>query len=209
MPTRRIVEMESKDGVYDAGMLLQLRFGGKDTWIGKNNIHAIRVINPTTICLDNGEQPLQHIYIRIEDVHYPKEFANASDLASQISSFFTNTTLGGDSNQLTTVINELQQINQTVQEIKGLLQTSPGGDTVVPNVEDDTQAGYVYKGYILPTLNPSNPKEANWRIERVNLIDVRMGQSEWADGDKNYDNSWEDRYGITYLPLGVVITPHL
>lgn len=204
----RINEVELQDGIYDSGMLLQLRFGGKDTWINKNNIHAIRVINPTTICLANGDEPLKHIYIRIEDVTHPKEFENAVDLANHISSFFTASTVGSDNNKLDEVINELQQIKQTVQEIKELLGSPNGGDTVVPTEEDTTQAGYIYRGYALPT---NNPKEANWRIARVSLlnIDIVSNSIEWADGNKNYDNSWNDRYNITYLPLGVVITPNI
>lgn len=59
---------------------------------------------------------------------------------------------------------------------------------------DDVGGGVCYVGEALPGSSTSG---AVWRIRRI----TEIGQDfniEWADGDANFDNVWNDRLTFTY-----------
>lgn len=84
-------------------------------------------------------------------------------------------------------------ITKLVQYIGKLLDIT--ADQEEPSKIDDTGVGGItYVGYAPAGTDPAAPK---WRIKRITdatpLIDI-----EKADGDKKYDNVWNDRATLTY-----------
>ena len=59
---------------------------------------------------------------------------------------------------------------------------------------DDAGAGITYIGYATPGTQSSAP---NWQIKKMTETgdDIAI---EWADGDDNFDNIWNNRLSIVY-----------
>lgn len=53
-------------------------------------------------------------------------------------------------------------------------------------------ATYIYVGEAAPGTQAS---AAAWRISRLTVADRRL---EWADGDGEFDNVWDDRASLSY-----------
>ena len=99
-------------------------------------------------------------------------------------------------------ITELQQIKQVLQNIKVVLQSGSGtgGGVKQPLREDESQPNVVYKGYAVPN---ANTRDAVWAILKISRMDSEIIY-EWADGNENYDNIWDNRYEIQYFPSGFI-----
>lgn len=56
----------------------------------------------------------------------------------------------------------------------------------------------IYQGYATPGSQTSDPV---WRVKRIQISAVDGDVTEsFADGDSSYDNIWDDRVSLTYLP---------
>ena len=58
----------------------------------------------------------------------------------------------------------------------------------------DEQPSVTYVGYASPSASQSNPV---WKIKRL-LTTGTVLAVEFADGNPNYDNIWNDRASLTY-----------
>lgn len=58
-------------------------------------------------------------------------------------------------------------------------------------IEED--ATYIYVG---EAPDDSATKDAVWKVKRTSKVDNRVF---WADGNMNYDNSWDDYLTLKYL----------
>lgn len=54
----------------------------------------------------------------------------------------------------------------------------------------------IYKGYATPGVSGSQPL---WRIVRLTINTEGDVTEEWADGDANFDNVWDNRGSLTYV----------
>lgn len=68
--------------------------------------------------------------------------------------------------------------------------TDPGGAQRIDNASD----GNTYFGYAAPG---SAVGDAVWAIQRLRVSGTET-IIEWADGDQDYDNVWDDRTTLTY-----------
>ena len=54
----------------------------------------------------------------------------------------------------------------------------------------------IYKGWAGAGILSS---EAKWAVQRLTLVADDDLTTEWADGDPNFDNVWDDRSGLSYV----------
>jgi hypothetical protein len=66
----------------------------------------------------------------------------------------------------------------------------------VPVRIDDSNPDVVYNGFVVAGTIVS---DAVWAIQKVTK-EKAATIYEWADGDELYDNIWENRYELNYLP---------
>lgn len=61
---------------------------------------------------------------------------------------------------------------------------------------DEPSSGITYAGYCFKTPVTS---KAIWKIKRISVVGTET-ITEWADGDKLYNNIWDNRASLTYSP---------
>lgn len=82
--------------------------------------------------------------------------------------------------------------SQHIRIIPGLVVVNQ--EAILP-IREAVVGGVTYKGYALPgTLNAS----ASWKITRT-TVGGGVTTIEYADGDSQFDNVWNDRATLTYL----------
>ena len=69
-----------------------------------------------------------------------------------------------------------------------------GSNDEVATRIDDVGGGVSYVGRAKPGTATSDPK---WQIRRV-TITAPDSVVEWADGNNDYDNVWDDRLALSY-----------
>ena len=53
----------------------------------------------------------------------------------------------------------------------------------------------IYEGWALPGIATS---VARWKICKHTYSGTNLTQTDWADGNKNFDNVWDDRGTLSY-----------
>lgn len=184
--------------IEDNGASLKISDGTLTRNVTKSQIIEVTVIKTNIIKIDIGQGALHNIFIPYIDVTNPVT-ANAGALRDRINDFLAPA-IGSSVGSATEAkqieqIDVLNTINSSVTTIKNLVTTIDNKIFYEPLLIDDSGVGLIYKGYAIPgTLQNA----AQWAIQRIR----REGDVEvytWADGDKNFDNSWIDRETLTYL----------
>lgn len=189
------------DGVYNEGACIRIVTRGNETLVTKAQIKTIDIVKNDTIRIDIGEGPLKNIYLRFDEVVYPTNFNEAFSLKDYIRDLLIQSGFSTESKQDTTII-ELQQIKIVLENMNKTLQAGGTGGTGTPTKlpmrEDESQPGIVYKGYALPNARTGDPL---WAIQKISRIDNQIIY-EWANGNENYENIWDNRYALSYFPSG-------
>jgi hypothetical protein len=197
---------DSVNGVYNDGACIKIVFNGSVVQVTKAQIKTIDTIRNDTVRLDIGEGALKNIYVRLSDVSYPEGFSDVVALRNYIKDLMIQNGFSTEAKQ-DAEISELQLIRQALLDIKVVFQNGGGGGTgggvKQPLREDESQPNVIYKGYAAPNANTT---DAVWAIIKISRIKSEIIY-EWADGDENYDNIWENRYEIRYFPSGFIIGP--
>ena len=55
----------------------------------------------------------------------------------------------------------------------------------------------IYEGWALRTGADTSTEV--WRIKRYTWVDDNMTEEAWANGNKLYDNEWDNRATLTYV----------
>lgn len=189
------------NGVYNDGACIKIVSNINVVEINKAKIKTIDIIRGDTVRLDIGEGALKNIYVRLGDVIFPQIFPTAENLREYIKELMIHKGFSTEEKQ-DIEITELQNIKQVLQDIKLTFQNGGGGGTVkLPLREDESQPSVVYKGYAVAN---ANTYDALWAIQKISRIDNQIIY-EWADGNENYDNIWDNRYAIQYFPSGFIL----
>ena len=189
------------NGVYNDGACIKIAINGNVIQINKAQIKTIDTIRNDTVRIDIGEGPLKNIYVRFEDILFPEGLIDVTALRNYIKDMLIQSGFSTEAKQ-DVEITELQQIKQVLQNIKVVLQSGSGtgGGVKQPLREDESQPNVVYKGYAVPN---ANTRDAVWAILKISRMDSEIIY-EWADGNENYDNIWDNRYEIQYFPSGFI-----
>lgn len=112
------------------------------------------------------------------------------------------------------------QVDETTQVVESTTQESPvevvtggaqvytagiqgppgpaGGEEEMAYAErvDFISATLLYRGEAVPGTLES---EAKWRIRRITIGADKDTTTEWADGDADFNNVWDDRLSLNYI----------
>jgi hypothetical protein len=183
--------------IFNDGGCIRILSNNNTLLISKGQIKTIDTIRTDTVRIDIGEGPLKNIYIKNAEVITPQTFANPEDLRDAISAMLQSNISGvaTEFNQLEE-ISQLNQILAVLLDIKTLVSKLQGGRGN-PLMIDESTPGTVYYGYAVAGADTA---AAIWAVLRaVRRRDIMVYS--WADGDELFDNIWDDRLTLNYLPL--------
>lgn len=197
-----INNLDTTNGIYNEGACIRISFNKNLLFVNKSQIKTVDTIRTDVVRLDIGEGALKNIYIRLSEVNYPHAFDTVEALSGYIKELLITNGFSTEAKQDVEIV-ELQQIKEVLQSMKNILQNNDGNGSVetsakVPLREDESEPKMVYKGYATANARPSDKL---WAIQRISRLNNEIIY-EWADGDENYDNNWEERYSISYFPSG-------
>ena len=187
--------------IYNNGPSLKIVNGGSVILVSKIQIKTIETIRNDGIRLDIGEGALKNIYVRFADVTTPAGLADAGQLRDAINAMLLSNVAGGATEiKQDTEIGILNGILGALNDLKGIMTTGGGGGIKQPVRIDESKPNVVYYGYAAIGSAIDAPVWAIQRVTRANDIIVY----EWADGNENYDNVWENRYMLDYSGIGII-----
>jgi hypothetical protein len=180
--------------IADNGVFITITIDGDDTDVLKDEIERVRIIKTNIIKLDLGKDPLHNVFIPYAEVTAPVT-AGAKELRDAIRAMLNS---GSGQSATETKQNEQITLLTAVKDTLETIQTHAKGldDKVflTPLIVDDSGAGVLYNGYALPGTAQNSP---TWAIERIQKKDD-MDVHTWANGNRNFTNSWLDREALTY-----------
>lgn len=163
--------------------MLRIISAGSVLLVNKQSIKTIEAIRNDSVRLNIGEATLKNIVLRYTDVTKPAGISSAAVLRDVIS------------NMVQTGNTNLVDIYTILGEIKtaiGNLSCNSGPQTKV----DDTNPLITYYGFAAAGVTISQPL---WSIRRETKQEGNdIATVEWADGDENFDNRWDDRQNLFY-----------
>jgi len=188
--------------------------------IMKNQIIEVSVIRTNILKIDIGQGPLNNVFVPYSSVTSPAT-ASPADLRDAINDFMANSVNSGTSggateakqdNQISnqasaltkqdaantkmdsihTAVNDVSFNVQTLYEIVSSIDSKL---FLEPRKVDESTPNIVYKGFAGLGISGGSP---SWAIQRI-TSDNDIKSYEWADGNKNFDNVWDDRETLSYL----------
>ena len=183
--------------IFNDGACIRILSNNNTLLISKLQIKTIDTIRTDTVRIDIGEGALKNIYIRYVDVETPKNFGSADELRDHLNGLLLSNTSGG-----ATEINQQQEIakltliHTVLAEIKAMIASYTGGSKRTPQRVDESNPMEIYYGYAAAGAITTDPV---WAIEKVTKRG-NVTSSSWADGNENYDNVWDNRLTLNYLP---------
>lgn len=96
----------------------------------------------------------------------------------------------------TTYVSNGVSLHQAILSLEEAISLGGGGGAVPSyGLElDDAGGGVTYVGEALPGTTTDTD---SWRIKRITEVGTDVS-IEWADGDSNFDNVWDDRLSLSY-----------
>jgi hypothetical protein len=185
--------------ITNNGASIKITNGALIRNVTKSQIIEVSVIKATILKIDIGQGALHNIFIPYLDVTVPVT-ANIGLLRDAINDFMAPASGGSGVGSATEAkqieeIDILNNMNASFTIMRGLVTTLDNKIFYEPSLVDDGGAGVIYNGYALLTgALDTEPIWAIQRIQKVGDVDVYT----WADGNKNFDNSWIDRETLTY-----------
>ena len=157
------------------------------------NIKTIDTIRNDTIRMDIGEGALKNVYVKLADVQYPQDMANAAAIRDYIVGLMVQNALIKDP-----IFADF--FTKLIEQIKSVFSYTQSGGRI-PLREDESQPYIIYKGYAAPNTNTT---DAVWAIQKITRINDEIIY-EWADGNDFYDNVWDNRFVVQYFPSGFIV----
>lgn len=180
--------------IADNGASLKITIDTEEIDVMKSEIKRVKVIKGTFVLLDLGLDPLHNVFIPYADVVQPAT-PNVNALRQAIIAMLNSgagvSATESKQNEQITILNAVKTTLETIQShAKGL------DDKIFhePLIVDDSGVLVIYNGYALPGTPQSSPTWAIERIQKINDMDVHT----WANGNRNFTNSWVDREALTY-----------
>jgi hypothetical protein len=181
--------------ITNNGASLKIKNGLQIRNIMKAQIIEIVVVKTNIIKIDIGKGALYNIFIPYADVTVPIT-ADPEALKDAINDLLAAASIAGNATEAKQIeeIGKLNLLNEQVTTIKNAVSTLDNKIFFEPVLIDESNPNIIYKGFASPA---ANAEEAVWAIQRIsNTGDVCSYQ--WADGNKNFDNIWNNRTSLLY-----------
>ncbi|MFL5763892.1 MAG: hypothetical protein ACJ77K_08135 [Bacteroidia bacterium] len=180
--------------ITNNGASLKITNGTQVRNIMKSQIQEIVVVKTDTVKIDIGKGALYNVFIPFADVTVPA-VANADALRDAINEMLSSTVAGTatEAKQIEEIA-KLNTLNTTVAQIQTSVNSLDSKVFFEPVLIDESNPNIIYKGFASPAAKVGDPV---WAIQKVSIAgDICSYQ--WADGNKNFDNVWNDRTTLPY-----------
>lgn len=167
--------------ITDSGASLKITENGKSRFILKRHIREVYIIDPSVVKLDIGEDGLRNIYLKHTEVRSPQT-QSAEELRDALHEMLK------EENEC------INQINQQISQIAISVDAINSEIFIQASIVEQINQGQTYYGYALPGSATSEPV---WAIQRT-TEDKGVSTYQWADGNKNFDNVWDNRANLQY-----------
>ena len=181
--------------ITNNGASLKIKNGTQVRNIMKSQIQEIIVVKTNIIKIDIGKGALYNVFIPYADVTVPVA-ADPEALKDAINDMMSATAIIGTATETKQIeeINKLNVLNEAVTNIKNSVSTLDSKIFFEPVLVDESNPQVIYKGFASPAANPT---EAVWAVQRIS-INGDVCSYQWADGNKNFDNIWNNRATLIY-----------
>ena len=154
-----------------------------------DNITVNEVVDKVVVSDAETKQP---VTIRNQHLQVTDTSSNISDVAKQADG--VTVTDGGSK---ISVQEKSETIKPVFKEVQQIIQQVPTEEEVAYTEEVDfVGEDLVYRGWANPGTVSSQPL---WRIRRTRFIGADSDViHDWADGNGNFDNIWDDRASKPY-----------
>lgn len=181
--------------IVNNGTNLKITTNGSSRFIMKTQIVEVIVLRDTIIKIDIGLGALYNIFIDQLDVTTPTS-NSVNELRDKIITML-QTSLGSglatEAKQSDQIL-EMQYIKSIALDMKDKVTSVNDKLFFDPRITDETNPNVIYKGYAISNFATN---AATWAIQKVtNTSGVLITQ--WADGNKNFDNIWDNRKTLVY-----------
>ncbi|HBF89378.1 MAG TPA: hypothetical protein DDX39_12120 [Bacteroidales bacterium] len=182
--------------IYNEGNSLKIVCDGAVSYIAKQRILELSVIDGSIIKLDTGEGQLNNLFFAHAEVTVPAS-ESVEELRDALNSMLNSGGMQGfatEENQRLE-LERLANMQKAIEELNNRVNTINNKTMYQPIVEDNTTANTVYKGFSNPGANQS---EAVWAILKISN-QKGLVSYKWADGDMHFDNIWNERTKLNYI----------
>ncbi len=183
--------------IFNDGACIRILSNNNTLLISKLQIKTIDTIRTDTVRIDIGEGALKNIYIRFQEVTTPRDIIGADGLRDWLNTILLSNTSGGatEANQQTQT-QQLNLIRVLLADIKTMVAQYTGQGRGIPQRIDESNPNEIYNGYAAAGAAASAPVWAIQKVSRRGNVTLYS----WADGNENFDNVWDDRLTLNYLP---------
>lgn len=177
-------------------------------YLAKSHIRMLSIVRDDTIKIETSEYPDQNIFIPFREVTLP-ELETAPMLLSWMNSELPVATTGGGGGgqglateaTLLLLLAEFRQVKGILEKIALMIENNVGNGTLEgrePDLIDNSQEYTIYRGWVDSTQSGTGIENPIWAIQKEDTK-ILPAVKTWADGNKNYDNVWSERYNLDYL----------
>ncbi len=185
--------------IYNDGASLRIVNNGNVILVSKLQVKTIDTIRNDVVRINIGEGALKNIYLKYAEVSVPEGILDVNELRDLLNGMLKSNIGGGATeNKQDIEIAVLNNILTVLLDIKKLVGSIRiiGTGIRVPVRIDESNPDVVYNGFVVAGTIVS---DAVWAIQKITK-EKAATIYEWADGDELYDNIWENRYELNYLP---------
>lgn len=174
--------------IINAGASLKVVTDNAPRFILKSQIKEVAVLRDTIIKVDIGQGALYNLFIDQLDVTLPTSIS-VDDLRDKIMDMLQTSVSAG-------LATEQKQIdgNAEIVNIKNSISVLNDKLFYDCRLVDESNSNVVYKGFANPGALTS---QAVWAIQKVTNSGGILSY-QWADGNKNFDNIWNNRKTLPY-----------
>jgi hypothetical protein len=168
--------------IINNGVNLIIKKNGKSRRIPKGQIQEVSIVKDTILKLDVGKG-LNNIFIDHAVVTNPLT-DTPGDLELAVDAMLQSGEIGAELSQMKAGIDTL---NEKINVLNDRV-------FLEPIQVDESTPSTIYRGYAVPGTLTNAP---SWAIERAITTDD-VTTKKWADGNKNFDNIWDNRETLAY-----------
>lgn len=176
--------------IRNTGTNLTIVNGANTRLLAKTLVREVSILKNTTLKLDIGGGALRNIFLPIADIILP-EHADHATLLQAVNDMLTPPEVA--------IQGELEELQNVVGHLETLVGNMNPAFLQEPMFIDEGNPKVVYTGYAVAGTQPSDPKFA---VMRTTITDGDIIVNEWANGNLNAVNIWDNREMLEYGTVG-------
>jgi hypothetical protein len=180
--------------ITNNGASIKIVNGSQVRHIMKQQIVELEIVKTNILRIDIGKGALGNVYIPQPEVTLPV-VTTPEELKDAVNDMLQSVTAGSatEAKQIEQ-ITKLNDLNSGINLLKQSMQNVDNKLFFEPTYVDESNPNTIYKGF---AVAGSATGDAVWAIQKVVVIGDVCNYL-WADGNRNFDNVWENRTNLTY-----------